>query len=134
MEVEHYEHDITLVWTRLWQCNSGADPPDSGSKGSYHNSYGKDPGEVWEEAEVAELKKAVEDAGLSIMGIESVNVSDDIKIGTEKRDEHIKNYITTLRTWEKRHSHGMLQLYACIWLDPFWSCKKETGWLYSSRI
>jgi mannonate dehydratase len=51
------------------------------------------------------VKKTVEDAGLSIMGIESVNVSDDIKIGTEKRDEHIKNYITTLENLGKAGIH-----------------------------
>ena len=73
-----------------------------GVKGVITTLMGKMPGEVWEEAEIAELKKTVEDAGLSIMGIESVNVSDDIKIGTEKRDEHIKNYITTLENLEKQ--------------------------------
>ena len=31
------------------------------------------------------LKKIVNDAGLGIAGIESVNVSDDIKIGTAKK-------------------------------------------------
>ena len=36
------------------------------------------------------------DAGLKIHGIESVNISDDIKTAGPKRDEHIKNYITTL--------------------------------------
>lgn len=58
--------------------------------------YSKQPGEVWERSEIQELKKVVEDAGLKIEAIESVNVSDDIKIGTAKRDEHIANYITTL--------------------------------------
>ena len=47
-----------------------------GVKGVITTLMGKMPGEVWEEAEIAELKKTVEDAGLSIMGIESVNVSD----------------------------------------------------------
>ena len=76
-----------------------------GVKGVITTLMGKMPGEVWEEAEIAELKKTVEDAGLSIMGIESVNVSDDIKIGTEKRDEHIKNYITTLENLGKAGIH-----------------------------
>ena len=51
--------------------------------------FGKQAGELWLPEEIAELKKVVCDAGLGIAGIESVNVSDDIKIGTAKRDEHI---------------------------------------------
>ena len=76
-----------------------------GVKGVITTLMGKMPGEVWTEEEIAELKKTVEDAGLSIMGIESVNVSDDIKIGTDKRDEHIKNYITTLENLGKAGIH-----------------------------
>jgi len=55
--------------------------------------FGKQAGERWLPEEIAELKRIVEDAGLGIAGIESVNVSDDIKIGTAKADEHIDNYI-----------------------------------------
>ena len=58
--------------------------------------FGKQAGELWLPEEIAELKKVVCDAGLGIAGIESVNVSDDIKIGTAKRDEHIDNYINRL--------------------------------------
>lgn len=57
---------------------------------------GKQPGEVWTKEEIRELKNVVEASGLEIAAIESVNISDDIKIGTEKREEHIKNYIETL--------------------------------------
>ena len=57
---------------------------------------GKQAGELWTFDEIVELKSTVENSGLKIMGIESVNVSDDIKIGTDKRDEHIDNYIKTL--------------------------------------
>jgi len=35
-------------------------------------------------------------AGLPVLGIESVNVSDDIKAGLPARDEHIDHYIRTL--------------------------------------
>lgn len=58
--------------------------------------YGTKPGEAWTSEDIRNIKKVVEDAGLSIKGIESVNVSDEIKIGGAKRDEHIANYITTL--------------------------------------
>ena len=41
--------------------------------------YDKMPGELWTQEEIHALKKEVEDAGLHIAGIESVNVSDAIK-------------------------------------------------------
>ncbi len=59
--------------------------------------YNKQPGENWLPGEIASLKKDVEDGGLKIYGIESVNVSDEIKVGSHKRDEHIENYISTLK-------------------------------------
>ena len=59
--------------------------------------YGKMPGEVWEPEEIAAMKKEVEDAGLTVKGIESVNVHDSIKVGTSERDRYIENYITTLK-------------------------------------
>ena len=58
--------------------------------------YGTKPGEAWKAEDIHNLKKTVEDAGLKLVGIESVNVSDAIKIGGPERDEHIANYITTL--------------------------------------
>lgn len=67
-----------------------------GVEGVITTLYGTTPGEAWELDDIRKLKKVVEDAGLTIKGIESVNVSDAIKIGNEKRDEHIANYITTL--------------------------------------
>ena len=67
--------------------------------------FGKQAGELWTYEEIAELKKTVEDAGLKIAAIESVNVSDDIKIGPEQRDEHIDNYITNHGHQEKDGIH-----------------------------
>ena len=67
-----------------------------GVEGVITTLYGTTPGEAWELDDIKKLKKVVEDAGLTIKGIESVNVSDAIKIGNEKRYEHISNYITTL--------------------------------------
>ena len=58
--------------------------------------YDTVPGEAWKMEDILALKKEVEDAGLKIHGIESVNISDDIKTAGPKRDEHIANYITTL--------------------------------------
>lgn len=59
--------------------------------------YDTSPGEIWSRQRIHELKEEVEAAGLTIAGIESVNVSDNIKIGTQQRDEDIAHYIETLR-------------------------------------
>ena len=67
-----------------------------GVRGVITTLYGTQPGEVWDREEIRSLKKTVEDAGLSILGIESVNVHDDIKTGAKDRDRYIDNYITTL--------------------------------------
>lgn len=72
-----------------------------GVKGVVTALMGKQPGEIWTEREIAELIHAAEEEGLSVMGIESVNISDDIKIGTAKREEHIANYIKTLENLGK---------------------------------
>lgn len=72
-----------------------------GVNGVITTLMGKQAGELWTYEEIMELKNTVEAAGLKIMGIESVNVSDDIKIGTDKRDEHIENYIKTLENLGK---------------------------------
>jgi mannonate dehydratase len=58
--------------------------------------FDKLPGELWKKDEVLALKKTVEDAGLSIAGIESVNISDAIKTASAERDQHIENYIRSL--------------------------------------
>lgn len=67
--------------------------------------FGKQAGEVWTLEEILELKKIVADEGLEIAGIESVNVSDAIKTGNNKRDEHIENYIKTLEALGKADIH-----------------------------
>lgn len=76
-----------------------------GVTGVVSTLMGKQPGEIWTKGEILALKKEVEDAGLVLAGIESVNISDDIKIGTEKREEHIANYITTLENLGKAGIH-----------------------------
>ncbi len=59
--------------------------------------YDKMPGEVWSLNEILKLKKEIEDAGLTLSGIESVNVSDAIKSGAADRDRDIEAYIETLK-------------------------------------
>lgn len=54
-------------------------------------------GDVWPKEKIAALKKEVNDAGLKMDVIESVNIHDDIKIGKSTRDQYIENYKTTIR-------------------------------------
>lgn len=67
-----------------------------GVKGVITTLYGSKVGEAWSDEEVKNIKKEVEDAGLKIYGIESVNIHDDIKIGLPSRNKYIENYIKTL--------------------------------------
>ena len=50
-------------------------------------------GEPWPEEKVRERKAIVEKAGLKLLGIESINVHEDIKYGANTRDMYIENYI-----------------------------------------
>ena len=52
-----------------------------GVKGVITTLYDTKVGEVWKEENFLYLKKEVENFGLKIYGIESINVHDDIKIG-----------------------------------------------------
>ena len=65
--------------------------------------------------EILAMKKEVEDAGLHLAGIESVNVSDAIKTGGAGRDHDIQAYIRDIRKSRKsRYPYGLLQLHAGI--------------------
>jgi len=68
-----------------------------GVRGVISTLYGTKPGEIWEREAIASLKSEIEDAGLALSGIESVNVHDAIKTGSPERDGYIANYIETLR-------------------------------------
>jgi mannonate dehydratase len=68
----------------------------AGVTGIISSLYDKLPGEVWEKEEIRALKDEVESSGLSLAGIESVNIHDDIKAGLPSRTQYIENYITTL--------------------------------------
>jgi len=59
--------------------------------------YGVPPGEEWKKEDLLALKKEVEDNGLRIAGIESVNIHDSIKTASPERDKYIEKYINTLK-------------------------------------
>ena len=67
-----------------------------GVRGVITTLYDTKPGEIWELSDILALKKEVEDGGLHIFGIESVNIHEAIKAGTPDRDWYIANYIQTL--------------------------------------
>lgn len=67
-----------------------------GVRGVITTLYDTKPGEIWELSDILALKKEVEDGGLHISGIESVNIHEAIKAGTPERDRYIANYIQTL--------------------------------------
>ena len=67
--------------------------------------YDTTPGEVWSRERIRALKAEVEASGLHIAGIESVNVHDAIKVGSEDRDQYIANYIETLENLGKEDIH-----------------------------
>jgi len=67
-----------------------------GVTGIVTSLYGKQPGEVWDPAEIAAMLKEPAEAGLPVRAIESVNVHDAIKTAAPDRDQYIDRYITTL--------------------------------------
>jgi mannonate dehydratase len=58
-------------------------------------------GEVWEESEISSYVRHVNDSGLEVEVIESVNVHEDIKMGLPSRDKYIQNYIKTIENLAK---------------------------------
>lgn len=90
---------MTLRW-----FGTGVDPVTldkirqvPGIDGVITTLYNVPAGVKWDKDAVLAIKKEIEDAGLSIAGIESVNIHDSIKIGAEDRDFYIGNYIETLK-------------------------------------
>ena len=59
------------------------------------------PGQVWEEKEIAQVKRQCEAYGFNIDVVESVNVHDDIKLGLPTRDRYIDNYKKTIHNLAK---------------------------------
>ena len=89
---------MTLRWfgdkfdsVKLWQIRQ-----IPGVTGVITTLYDIPAGDVWPIERIKALQKEVEDAGLEIAGIESVNIHDAIKIGNSEREKYIENYITTL--------------------------------------
>ena len=63
--------------------------------------YDVAPGQVWPEASIERIVKACEAKGLVFDIVESVPVSEDIKLGTALRDEHLEAYCENVRRCAK---------------------------------
>ena len=59
--------------------------------------YDVAPGEVWPRESLARLKEDCEKNGLVFDVVESIPVSEDIKLGTAKRDAHLEAYCENIR-------------------------------------
>ena len=76
-----------------------------GMQGVITTLYDTKPGDEWDAEPIHLLKRQVENAGLQILGIESVNIHDSIKVGSPERDKYIQNYIGTLRKLGQEDIH-----------------------------
>ncbi len=54
------------------------------------------PGTVWSKDEINEVRLRIEENGLRWSVVESLPVSEEIKIGSDKMEEHIQNYLESL--------------------------------------
>ncbi len=63
--------------------------------------YDVKPGEVWPEESLAKMKKQCEDHGLIFDVVESIPVSEDIKLGKENRDHLLDVYCENIRRCAK---------------------------------
>ena len=81
--------------------------------------YDSVPGEAWSLEDIRAMKKEVEAAGLTIAGIESVNIHDAIKIGSPDREQYIENYITTLERLGQEDIHMV-----CYNFMPVFDCTR----------
>ncbi|MBG0766609.1 MAG: mannonate dehydratase [Spirochaetaceae bacterium] len=73
----------------------------AGVEGVITTLYDIPAGEVWPIERIRELKQEVEASDLKVLGIESVNIHDAIKIGGPDREQYIANYIKTLENLGK---------------------------------
>jgi mannonate dehydratase len=98
---------MTLRWfgpgidtVSLWQIRQ-----IPGVAGVVSTLYDMAPGVIWPKERITALREEVEAAGLKLLGIESVNIHDDIKTGAPGRDMYIDNYIKTLEELGRQNVH-----------------------------
>jgi mannonate dehydratase len=89
MTLRYYGSDFDTV--KLWQIRQ-----IPGVTGVITALADMPVGEIWTPSRIKSMIDEVKSAGLEVCGIESVNVHDAIKAGTNERDLYIENYIKTL--------------------------------------
>ena len=85
-----------MVWRRRLDSFAKC-PSNTWHHGVIGTLLNKLPGDIWEIAEIEELKQSIEKEELTLLGIESVAIHDAIKAGTEERDHYIDHYIQTIK-------------------------------------
>ena len=76
-----------------------------GVKGVISSLHKVPAGEAWTFEQVKELKDEIEAEGLKLLGIESINVHEDIKLGASTRDMYIENYCKSLEAVGQNDVH-----------------------------
>ena len=116
-----------MQWGFRWYGEKGDSIPLKyvkqipGINGVVGTLLNKLPGDVWEIAEIQELKESVEKGNLELLGIESVAIHDAIKAGTKERDQYIENYIQTIRNLSSCGVHLI-----CYSFKPIFGWAKTT--------
>ena len=82
-----------------------------GVKGVITTLYDIPAGEAWPMERIQQMKAYVEERGLKVLGIESVNIHDAIKVGIPEREKYIANYITTLERLGQADIHVVLRCW-----------------------
>ena len=86
-----------------------------GVKGVITTLYDIPAGEAWPMERIQQMKAYVEERGLKVLGIESVNIHDAIKVGIPERGKvHRKLYHHPGAAGTGGHSCGVLQFYAGV--------------------
>ena len=91
--------------------------------------YDTKPGMAWKEESLKRQKELCDQAGLAMEVIESIPVSEDIKLGTKMRDEHIQNYIHNIRLVAKYGMKCICYNFMPVfdWLRTTMHYKNEDG-------
>ncbi len=101
----------------------------AGVEGVITTLYGTKVGEEWKQEDIDQMKDTVTQSGLKILGIESVNVHDSIKIGSPDREQYIVNYIKTLEKLGKADIHMVCYNFMPVfdWTRSNLHKKREDG-------
>ena len=87
--------------------------------------YDVKPGEVWPEESIKHLVDECAANGLVFDVVESIPVTEEIKLGRPERDRHIENYCESIRSTES----NVLLIILCRFLTG-----REPSWIKKLRM